>query len=214
MPEHYTRADWQALPPKPGPGPLDPAKVEGLAFHWPGMSSPLRGVNAVMAALRGWQRYHMNTRGWSDIAYQIAVDQDGNTYDLRGLRTQSAANGDTDVNERFGAVLLVVAPGEPLTPELVAAARRVVRRHRQLFPSSKLLVGHSQIRPDGTECPGPVVSRALDGGLFRPSYTRGQLVDHALRDIRQRLRGRTTAATRAALEAARRALRSIPRRPR
>ena len=33
---------------------------------------------------RGWQTFHMKTRGWSDIAYNIAVDLAGEVWELRG----------------------------------------------------------------------------------------------------------------------------------
>src|SRR3546814_16028092 len=83
----YSRADWGARPARSGPGPLAARDVVGLVFHWPAMSKPLRGFAAVSAALRSWQDYHMG-KGWSDIAYPVAVDQDGNRYILRGLDPQ------------------------------------------------------------------------------------------------------------------------------
>lgn len=166
----YSRADWGARPAKSGPGPLDPAQVEGVALHWPAMASALGSVPAVMAALRSWQAYHMDTKGWSDIAYQVAVDQAGNRYDLRGLHTQSGANGDSDVNERFGAVLLVLAAGEEPTGAMVAETAAVIDDHERLFPRSRRVVGHSQIRPGGTTCPGPAVMSLIETGAFtRPS---------------------------------------------
>ena len=181
-----SRAEWGARQAHGGPGPLDPAQVIGLAFHWPAMSKPIRGTANVARALRGWQAYHMDGRGWSDIAYQVAVDQDGDEYELRGLRTQSGANGDTDVNERFGAVLLILAPGEKPSKAMVATVRRIVGRHREFFPKSRALVGHGEIRPGGTACPGPEVEAALKRGDFEPNtpLTRGGNIDHALEDLR------------------------------
>lgn len=164
----YTRADWQARPAGAGPGPLAARDVIGLAFHWPAMAKPVRGFAAVAAALRAWQDYHMDDRGWSDIAYQVAVDQDGNRWILRGLDTQSAANGDRDVNDDFGAVLLILAPGEEPSPKMVREVRRVVVDHRQLFPRSDVLVGHNEIRAEGTACPGAIVQRHLEQGTFEP----------------------------------------------
>lgn len=165
----YTRSDWGARPARGGPGNLTPSRVEGIALHWPAMSSPLRSVAAVMVALRSWQNYHMDDLGWSDIGYQVAVDQQGNRYELRGLATQSGANGGTDVNERFGAVLLVLAPGEEPSEAMVAEVRNVIADHRALFPFSRLIVGHSDIRPEPTACPGPAVSRGIRAGTFEPS---------------------------------------------
>jgi hypothetical protein len=164
----YTRADWGARAPRGGPGSLQLSRVEGIALHWPAMSKPLTTVAAVMAALRSWQAYHMDTHGWSDIGYQVAVDQQGNRYELRGITTQSGANGDTDVNERFGAVLLVLAPGEQPTEAMMRETRAVVADHRALFPKSRRVVGHGQIRPGGTTCPGPITQGLIDRGAFEP----------------------------------------------
>ena len=134
---HYSRADWNARPRKAGPGSLVPSAVEGIAFHWPAMSKPLRGFAAVAAALRGWQNYHMDGQGWSDIGYQVADDQDGNRYELRGLRTQSGANGDNDVNRRFCAVLLILAPGEKPSDAMLTEIREVVTDARTLYPGAR-----------------------------------------------------------------------------
>lgn len=164
----YSRADWGARPARSGPGPLAARDVIGLVFHWPAMTKAVRGFKAVAAALRAWQDYHMDDHGWSDIAYQVAVDQDGNRYILRGLDVQSAANGDADVNDEFGAVLLILAPGEEPSPEMIAEVRQVVVDHRRLFPQSDALLGHNEVREEGTACPGPIVQRHLEAGTFEP----------------------------------------------
>lgn len=165
---HYSRSEWGGRPPKAGRTRLDPQRVQGIALHWPAMTGRLTTVDQVKAALRSWQAYHMDTRGWSDIAYQVAIDQAGNTYGLRGLRIRSGANGDQDVNERFGALLLVLAEGEEPSPELIRAVQGRVRRHRELFPRSKRVVGHSDIRPEPTACPGPAVMELIRAGKFNP----------------------------------------------
>lgn len=165
----YSRADWGARAARSGPGPLTADQVEGIALHWPAMADPLGSVAAVKTALRGWQNYHMDGQGWSDIGYQVAVDQAGNRYELRGLQTQSGANGGTDVNERFGAALLILAPGEEPTTAMLAEVRRVIADHRRLFPQSTRVVGHSDIRPEPTACPGPAVSRGIRAGVFNPT---------------------------------------------
>ena len=166
---YVPRIAWRARARRHHPGTLRRDQVVGLAFHWPAMSKPVRGIRNVSAALRGWQAYHMDTHGWSDIAYQVAVDQDGHRYRLRGLRHVSAANGGTGVNRQYGAVLLVLAPGEKPSAAMVRTVRRVVRSHRRRFPASRQLVGHGDIRPSGpTDCPGAAVRDALDAGRFEP----------------------------------------------
>jgi hypothetical protein len=171
MPEHYNRSEWGARAPR-GRDRLDPLRVDGVALHWPGIVRPLTTVSAVMSALRGWQRLHMDTNKWSDIAYQIAVDQQGNTYGLRGLRYRSAANGDPDVNARYGAFLLVAAVGEQPTPALVRTVRARVAAHRNLFPESRHIVGHRDVRPEPTACPGDRIMSLIASGAFGHPHRR------------------------------------------
>lgn len=170
MPRYITRRAWGAAARRQGPGRLDAGTVVGIALHWPASGSTRYGtVDAVSRALRGWQRFHQVDRGWSDIAYQEAVDQAGNVYELRGLRNVSAANGGTTVNRTHGALLLVLGAGEQPTPAMVEAVRRRIARHRELFPGSRQIVGHGAIRPGGsTECPGPIVRELLERGAFTP----------------------------------------------
>jgi hypothetical protein len=176
-----------------GPGALTRSEVDGIALHWPGGKSPIRGVANVKAALRAWQRDHMDRQGWSDIGYQEAVDQDGNVYELRGLTIQSGANGGTDVNERFGAVLLVLAIGEEPTRAMIGAVRGRIARHRAIFPNSRRIVGHQDVRPEPTACPGPAVMRLIRAGEFdpakrpppKPKPTRGEAFDRALAWLRR-----------------------------
>lgn len=168
MPRTFTRSEWGARPSRGGPGPLYGATVESIALHWPAITSPIRGVENVMAALRSWQAYHMNTHDWSDIGYQEAYDQDGNTYILRGLDVQSGANGDEAANKANGAVLLILAPGEQPTPAMIAAVRNGVGRHRALFRNSRGVKGHSDVRPEPTSCPGSVVLGLIRAGAFEP----------------------------------------------
>lgn len=164
-----TRPEWGAVAPNGGPGRLAAAKVEGIALHWPGDSERRETRAEVAAGLRGWQRFHMEDRGYSDIAYQAAVDQAGDVYRLRGLRVQSGANGNEDLNERFGALLLVVAEGEYPSRQMVRSVRRVILRHRRMFRGSSRIVGHGQIRPGGTACPGPKVLELIHDGAFEPA---------------------------------------------
>lgn len=190
----YARADWDARPARPGPGPLAARDVIGLVFHWPAMKVPVRGVAAVAAALRAWQAYHMDDLGWSDIAYQEAYDQDGNVWILRGLDTQSAANGNEDVNDDYGAVLLILAPGEQPSAAMLATVRKRVAEHRRLFPSSHQLLGHNQVRPEPTQCPGPIVQALIDAGELEPGPTPRELLRADL--------NAAMASTKAALEKA------------
>lgn len=205
----FNRKQWGARPQKNDPGSLRRAQVIGIALHWPAINKPIRGVKNVCAALRGWQDFHIDGRGWSDIAYQEAIDQDGNVYSLRGLTTKSAANGDADLNSRYGALLLILAPGEQPTEAMVQTVRNRIAVHRKTFPLSRRIVGHGQIRPGGTECPGPILQSYIDRGAFMPVpdpalETRGPVVDGAIAGLQKAKPSKKNAAkVKAALDALR-----------
>lgn len=178
---YISRAQWGAHSTAKAE-PLDGTKVVGIAVHWPGMTSPISGIPAVSSALRLWQTYHLS-RGYRDIAYQVAVDQDGNRYELRGLDGRSGANGDADVNVRYGAVLVVLGPGEQPSEAMLSELRSVVADHRGLFPKSTQVVGHQDVRPEPTTCPGPIMEALIKAGALEPGPTPRELMRAELNDL-------------------------------
>ncbi|MFI6681864.1 peptidoglycan recognition family protein [Kribbella sp. NPDC050470] len=170
MVDYLPRSAWNARPPNGGPGSLTVSRVQGAVIHWPGTSSktPITSKTGVASALRGWQNYHMDSRGWSDIAYQVAVDQEGRAWTLRGLRTQSGANGNEDLNERYGAILLILIAGEQPSAKMKATVRAVIADFRKIYPKGTAIRPHSAVRPDGTDCPGTPARAAIARGDFTP----------------------------------------------
>lgn len=177
MSEWITRAQI-GLRPARGSTALVASRVEGWAWHWPGSAKPINavgdaGFRRVCSALRGWQDYHMDGHGWSDIAYMWAVDQVGRKYTLRGLNIQSAANGDQDVNRRFGAGLLILGPGETPTPAMMRTALETGAEFCARYRGArKKPYGHQDVRPRNssgdktTDCPGPIAEALINAGRF------------------------------------------------
>jgi hypothetical protein len=182
MVDYLPRSAWGARAPKAGPGSLTVSRVIGAVIHWPGTASktPITSLAAVASALRGWQAYHMDTRGWSDIAYQVAVDQEGRAWMLRGLRTQSGANGNAELNEDYGAILLVLIAGEQPSAAMKATVRDVIADFRRIYPKGTLIRPHSAVRPAGTDCPGDAARAAITRGDFTPRVTPPPEEDMAL----------------------------------
>lgn len=173
MVDYLARSAWGARAPKGGPGLLTVNRVKGTVIHWPGTTSskPITSAAAVASALRGWQAFHMDDREWSDIAYQVAVDQAGRAWTLRGLRTQSGANGNAELNEDYCAILLVLVQGEKPSAAMKATVRAVIADVRRIYPNGDEIRPHSKVRPDGTDCPGPAALAALEAGEFTPGHT-------------------------------------------
>lgn len=71
--------------------------LDKIVIHWGGLTNGGAGSEAVESRiLRGWQGYHIDSKGWSDIAYGYAVGQTGLRYRLRGWNRQGATSGDID----------------------------------------------------------------------------------------------------------------------
>lgn len=169
MTVYLPRTAWKARPSR-GPKPLPAGRLLGITLHYPGMGDrQLITRDQVAAALRGWQDFHMNDREWSDIAYQVAVDQAGRAWELRGLQTRSGANGDATTNLQYGAILLVIGDTENPTTELISTTRSVVADFRRHYPRATLIKPHSAVRPDGTKCPGDRVRKLIGLGAFNPT---------------------------------------------
>jgi len=169
-----TRAQIGLRPREGGGVSLRVTDVDGYAWHWPGMAGIIDargdiGFRRVCSALRGWQAYHMDVRGWSDIAYCWAVDQVGRKYTLRGQNIKSGANGNDDVNTRYGAGLLILGPGEQPSAAMIATVKETGGEFCARFSGARRKpYGHRDVRPGGTTCPGDEAYDDIQDGKFTP----------------------------------------------
>ena len=180
----HPRSDWTAEPAADA-WPLTPAEVEGVVVHYNGPAVPVSALTDPRAYLEAVRRYHTG-KGWSDFAYNLAVDQTGAVWVGRGLRHRSAANGDTDTNRRYVAVLAIVGEGQKPTRAMLAGLRTAVRLTRTAYPKALDIRGHKDVRPGPTACPGPDLTDAIRTGKLepRPTLDRSILLDAYLRDRR------------------------------
>lgn len=119
----FTRSDWGARPAS-YVKPLDYSQVRDLIVHYPGTASPIaRDDESIRRALRGWQDYHIDKKGWSDLAYNVAVDQMGRVWEGRGYDRRDGATsgrGGTSMS-----ILGMVANNEAPTEQMLAGIDRV-----------------------------------------------------------------------------------------
>lgn len=102
---------------------------EGTTVHyggdspWPASidrSSPdafARGCDHARCASiwRAWQAFHMDGRGWNDIAYNSGVCPHGVRFEGRGPGRRSGANGTNEGNRRSPASVYIAGGDDPLT---------------------------------------------------------------------------------------------------
>ena len=167
----HPRSDWTSVPAADA-NPVIVSKLKGVAIHWNGPAVPASALKDPRSFLEGVRRFHVSTRGWSDIAYNLAVDQNGDVWELRGLKHQSAANGDEPTNDAYLAIFCIVGEGQVPSDAMIAGVRKAVRRFRRRYPLARKIVGHKDIRPAGTECPGARLQTQLLAGNFVPRRCR------------------------------------------
>lgn len=121
----------------------------------------------IIDRLRQHQNYHMDDKGWIDIAYHMAVDRKGNIFQLRDWHRA----GDTATNYDPYGHFLVVCEGnfdvELVSDEQIEGAALAFAWATQNFEIATTLEGHQQVAP-GTSCPGAnLQDRVASGDLQR-----------------------------------------------
>tara|TARA_R110000751_G_scaffold69695_5_gene141407 strand:- start:2025 stop:2576 length:552 start_codon:yes stop_codon:yes gene_type:complete len=107
------------------------------------------------AIWHSYQRYHMDTRGWTDIAYNFGVGQSGSILAGRGWKRQGGATGSPDDRESLSICAIgnfeKQYPTDAMVDAIVGWIKRGVKNgHITPNPTIK---GHKD-KPYGTSCPG------------------------------------------------------------
>lgn len=157
---------------------LDPARVVGLAVHYPAAgNAPLGGLTKAQVArrLEGWRKYHVNSHGWRDIGYNYAIDQSGRIWFLTGLDVGAHANAVGNTT-RVG-VLFVIGDNEKPTDAALAAFRDLRSWILARMPKATRVEGHQQIPGNSTSCPGKPLMAAIRAGQLSGNSNQTPLED-------------------------------------
>lgn len=152
--------------------------AEGITAHYAG-PSPWGKVDRSSAARfeattdharcatiwRAWQAFHMNDRGWSDIAYNAGICPHGWRLEGRGIGVRSAANGTSAGNRRSYAFCYLAGEGDPLTDPAREAFCDEASRY-----GLPLRWEHRDWKP--TQCAGPAIRAWKLAGWPRPTSAR------------------------------------------
>ncbi len=154
-----TRSEWAAKPARKT-RPLRSPK--GVAIHWVGVEvwgDPIKIV-------QGIQRYHQQTKGWWDIAYnQLAGD--GHRLEGRGWRNRSGANGSGVANRNYAAICVLLGPNQEINDGHIDAVRDSIAGMRRVHPKATEIVCHRDVKPT-TSCPGDDLAQLVRNGSFEP----------------------------------------------
>ena len=147
------REEWSDTAPS-NPTKMHPNRRDRIFVHWPAMPPQMSDMQMLLSALR----YHTGTKGWSDIAYSVALGTDGTMYVLRG---PNVAGGHTKgENDDSYAILVLTGIGEKPTQEQLDAFPHVVewlRNEDSLLGEREdiVVLGHQHDDEASTSCPGP-----------------------------------------------------------
>lgn len=164
-----TRAEWGARPRKQGSNNLvDNPEItihyEGEGWLWPWDHATCDDK------VRAMQAYHMDGRGWSDIAYNYLACPHGYLFEGRGWYHQSSANGYVSANEQSYALQAMWgSKANAKVPDNLKRALlygiQVLRQHT----TSKVIKGHRDWK--STDCPGDELYAWIKAGCPSPDKT-------------------------------------------
>lgn len=114
-----------------------------------------------IAAMRAVQAYHMDSRGWSDIAYNVGVDNAGRAFVGRGPRV---VGGHTQgYNSVAVAVVWLGMPGDPFTEDAKSGIRAALEWLDRLDGVRTPTDGHRDVASTG--CPGDPAWEWVHAGM-------------------------------------------------
>lgn len=174
----HHRSEWTSRAPKE----VNRASSVDMAVVHHSVTPNAYSPGQVPSRLRGIQKYHMDSRGWSDIGYNFAVDKYGGVWEARGGGYDQAVIGAHASGFNSGSVGIVVLGDYSSTASSGAANESVAQvagwklfRHDHnpaesatftsgggpRYPAGAKvtlprMVGHTQV--GSTACPGRVLN--------------------------------------------------------
>lgn len=114
--------------------------------------------------MKSMQDYHMDGQGWSDIAYNFAIDPDGlEVYEGRGWNVRPGSQKNHNTNT-WSVVIMGNFDKTKPEPALLRKIAELVNYGQELgyLPKDAVLVGHKNAPGQSTTCPGKYLYRELD----------------------------------------------------
>jgi hypothetical protein len=113
------------------------------------------------------QRYHMEVRGWLDIAYNHVFCRHGYVFVGRGFGARSAANGTAESNDHYLAVCFLGDDSVgrlDVTAEARQALGQLILEYRRRYPRARQVRPHSDFV--ATQCPGDEIRAVIERGRW------------------------------------------------
>ena len=159
------RISWGAVAPRSirameinGPWTLH---WNGGGTKWAAIEGETAQLNWTERRLRAIQQFHMEGRGWSDIAYSFLADPWGHAiWECRGIDVRPASQGTSVGNNTSHAIQVVTGIGDPDTPEAcLQLVDAFVDAMALEYGTQSIIVGHRDWKSTG--CPGDFLYSSL-----------------------------------------------------
>ena len=191
-----TREAWGARPPE-NQTLLKRSIQHGTAVHYSAADADEQADHANCAKrVRSIQDFHMDGRGWSDIAYSYLACKHGYVYQGRSRGVRTAANGTDSGNDGYHAVCFL-GDDTPARDDVTDPGREAIRdavRHCNAWAGVSAVRPHSFFK--ATACPGDDLRAWLEAGMPVAEPAAPEEDDMPLNDAdRQWIEGRLDAHT-------------------
>jgi hypothetical protein len=181
------RSEWGARPPRSRQA-FTPSF--GVTSHWEGPHMGTFSHASCFAKVRGIQAFHMDERGWVDLAYTGLPCPHGYVFEGRWIGVRTAANGTNAGNASAYALCYLGGEGDPFTEggrRAMRAAAEYLDNHGGAGEGRNC---HGDWKP--TACPGSTICGWVRQGLpvttTTPTPTPGGLSVADADDIMTELR--------------------------
>lgn len=152
------RATWGARPPKNAPTAMPAYGVTDTFVHH-GASPATSTLAGGIASVRAYQNFHMDSRGWNDIAYSFLVDNLGNVFEGRGWFVVGAHT--LGHNDTAHAVCWIGNTEQPSEAAL-ASINQLISEAASRCGRALRVQPHSAVYQ--TTCPGDILRAWLAAG--------------------------------------------------
>lgn len=151
-----SRTEWGARPPRNRSTTTWSQRTEFVVHYSEGPTTQ---------SVKSIQAFHMNTRGWSDIAYNFLVDTAGRIYEGRGWTVVGAhATG----HNTSGLGVCFIGRNGDATPEAKRAIRWLYDEACRRAGRRLAKRGHGQLSGNSTSCPGAQLLDWVRDGMPTP----------------------------------------------
>lgn len=136
--------------------------------HWNGPKITVSGKptwdhSKCFSLVRGIQNFHMDGRGWSDIAYNFVICPHGYIFEGRGFNTINGANGTNSGNRSSHAVMCLAGEENPFPESEKIGFKECIKYILDNTLAPNTCKGHRDHK--STECPGDVRYEWVHSGM-------------------------------------------------